>query len=658
MKRVLKISGITLLGLLLLVLSLYGVYWLSAYYSAGKRMGSLGPKAALLQSGGHTYRDLNKNGKLDPYEDRRNPVDLRVEDLLSQMTLEEKAGCMFVGMMGMTESGKTIETPILSSNPLEVMTSNFIPYGSELIAEKKMNSFAPLGAPRPGLMARFNNHLQEMAERTRLGIPVTLASDPRHGVEFNPGIAMAAPGFSPWPGPLGLAATRDTLLVWEFGNVARQEYVACGIRVALHPMADLATEPRWSRVSGTFGEDLSLATAMLRNYIRGFQGDSLHAQSVACMAKHFPGSGTHTEGHEPHFKYGAEQSYSGDNFKYHVDAFAKGTSRAAQIMTSYGIPTGQTSEEVAVAFNRDVISGLLRDSLGFSGVVCTDWNVITDTWFMNLLKGGSSSWGVEGLSPIQRMEKVIRAGADQFGGESSPGLIVQLVREGKITEERINLSVKRVLRDKFRLGLFDNPYVDEDRAEQIAGNSAFEKKGKEAQRKSVVMLKNSGLLPLPPGTKIYAEGIRLPGAIDQFGGRVSSVEEADVIVKHIDTPYEPKDDFLMETFLGQHGRLYFNEEEKSELLSLVSLKPSIVIINLKRPAILTPIIDHTGAFLAEFGTSDEVLMEVLFGRVNPTGKLPFELPSSWQAVEEQLEDQPYDSKDPLFPFGYGLSYAP
>ena len=319
-------------------------------------------------------------------------------------------------------------------------------------------------------------------------------------------------------------------------------------------------------------------------------------------------------------------------------------------MPYYGIPVDQTSEDVAFGFNKDIITGLLRDSLNFDGVVCTDWNIITDTRM-----GEGRAWGVEELTPKQRVKKVLDAGCDQFGGESIPELIVELVKEGQISLPRLDLSVRRILRDKFRLGLFENPYVDAEKATAIAGKEEFRKKGKLAQGNSTVLLKNQSLLPLKEGVKIYASGMSDHEALGKYGTLVDDPEEAEVVLTRLRTPYEERGDYFLESFFHQ-GRLHFSEEEQNEILDLISEKPAIVVINLERPAVLTPIDGEAEAVLAEFGTSDEVLAELLFGKMEPKGKLPFELPSSWEAVQKQLEDVPYDSEDPLYPFGHGLGY--
>jgi beta-glucosidase len=652
MKKLLKITGIVVLSLIGLVL----ITGLVGYQRMGSKANnyykSLGPEAPTLSIDGVTFRDLNKNGRLDIYEDINAPLETRVDDLVGQMTLEEKAGSMFVTMAGISNEGGFLDKPSFSNFPMDLMLPIVLGSGAELFIGKQINNFNILFAPNTPILAKFTNTVQKYGERSRLGIPMSIASDPRHTTENNPGAALFTPSFSQWPSFLGLAATRDTVLVREFGDIARQEYVATGIRVALHPMADLMTEPRWGRSNGTFGEDAYLSAEMTKAYVLGFQGETLGPNSVACMTKHFSGGGPQLDGEDPHFPYGKEQAYPGDNFDYHLIPFTKGAfaANSAQIMPYYGIPMGQTDEDVAFAFNKAIITTLLRDSLGFDGVVCTDWMIISDSGM-----GEARAWGVEELTPLARIQKVIDAGCDQFGGESVPELVIELVNTGQLTEERIDISVKRIMRDKFRLGLFDNPYVDETAAVAITGNDAFRSAGKDAQAKSTVLLKNDNILPLSEGVKVYAKDVFDQEEFAKYAEMVDSPEEADVVVIRINTPFDPRSEYFLESFFHQ-GRLYYTDEELNEILEVIKDKPSIVIANLDRPAILTDIMPATQGLIAEFGTTDEIMAEILFGVRKPEGKLPFELPSSWEAVLEQHEDVPYDSKDPLYPFGHGLRY--
>ncbi len=210
------------------------------------------------------------------------------------------------------------------------------------------------------------------------------------------------------------------------------------------------------------------------------------------------------------------------------------------------------------------------------------------------------------------------------------------------------------MRDKFTLGLFDDPFVDAEKATERTGREEYRALARKAQARSTVLLKNESLLPLKRGTKVYVEGITYPEAFASYGEIVDSPEEAEVVIKRILTPYEPRDDNFLERFFHQ-GRLYYTPEELEDILGVIQSKPSVVIANLERPAILTEIDAASTSLMVEFGTSDEVLAEVLFGE-RSRKKMPFELPSSWEAVEAQLEDVPYDSKDPLYEFGHGLSY--
>jgi len=315
-KSVLRVVTYLISGTVGIVLIAILVFY--SYYGimSSRNMAELGPAAPKLTERGFTFRDLNKNSKLDLYEDTRQPTDKRVGDLLSQMTMAEKAGLMFITMIVMNGDGSLMERPVPSN-----LLSFMFKINSEMVARLKMNHFNTIQDLPAEVMARWNNNIQKMAERSRLGIPVTLASDPRHAAGDNPGANVTTTSFSHWPTPLGLAATRDTVLVREFADIARQEYLSVGIRLALHPMADLATEPRWGRINGTFGEDADLSAAMTKAYILGFQGDSLGAHSVACMTKHFAGRGPQKDGEDAHFPYGKEQAYPGSNFGLSPDSF-------------------------------------------------------------------------------------------------------------------------------------------------------------------------------------------------------------------------------------------------------------------------------------------------------------------------------------------------
>ena len=363
---------------------------------------------------GFAFRDLNKNGHLDPYEDPRLSIEVRVEDLLSQMTLEEKAGMLFQTMITMNPDGSLNE----GGGMLQTLSTR------EMVSQKRMNHFNILHISSSRQMAEWYNRLQALAEETRLSIPVTISSDPRHAFSTNPATSFNAGVFSQWPESLGLAAMNDLALMEAYGDIVRKEYRAVGIRVALHPQVDLATEPRWSRINGTFGEDAERSGKLAAAYIRGMQGMNIGPQSVSCMLKHFPGGGPQKDGEDPHFAWGREQVYPGNNFDYHLKpfeaAFAVGVS---QVMPYYGMPVGLPLEEVGFSFNKGVVTGLLREKYAFDGIVCTDWGLLTDAMIGSDLFP-ARSWGVEHLRVPEKVLKLPDAAVDQFGREACSEVII------------------------------------------------------------------------------------------------------------------------------------------------------------------------------------------------------------------------------------------
>ncbi|MEU1514547.1 glycoside hydrolase family 3 N-terminal domain-containing protein [Streptomyces sp. NPDC005811] len=574
------------------------------------------------------------------YRDPHLPVEQRVEDLLARMTLEEKAGQLFHTMLSMAPGGGLAED------------GPFLRYGTtELVTGRQLTHFNLLGQGDAGAMARWANRMQELAAATRLGIPVTLSTDPRHAFTDNPGASFNSGAFSAWPEPLGLAAIGDAALVERFADTVRREYLAVGFRVALHPQIDLATEPRWSRQSGTFGSGAELSGELVAAYVRGLQGPRLGPRSVAAMVKHFPGGGPQKDGEDPHFPHGKEQVYPGGRREYHLAPFrAAIEAGCSQMMPYYGQPVGTDWEEVGFGFNKDVLTGLLRERLGFDGVICTDWGLLTDAEILGE-PAEARAWGVEHLSVAERAAKALDAGTDQFGGEQCPEVIVELVRSGRIPEERIDASVRRLLREKFVLGLFENPYVDPDRAEETVGAAEFTAAGEAAQRRSLTVLTNGGLLPLRGRPDLYVRGMSAEAAA-AYGNVVADPADAEVAVLRLRTPYEERPG-AFESFFHA-GSLAFGEEELEEILRLLDTVPTVVCVNLERPAVLPEIAERAAALVADYGASDAALLDVAFGLARAEGRLPFELPRSMAAVEASRPDVPNDTEDPVFPYGHGI----
>ena len=606
-------------------------------------LAKLKPEVKTLDIDGMSFRDLNKNNKLDQYEDHRLDTAQRVEDLISQMTLEEKVGTLF--------------HPPVTINPdwMFRLYSLFVDGGklteSEII-NQHINHFNLYGNPKPERLAKKLNSLQKIASRSRLGIPVTISSDPIHEVPNGGGVAsFSLDGFSKWPSQLGLAASQDPSLVKQFAEIAREEYLAVGIRTALHPMADLATEPRWARNFGTFGSDNVLSSKLTMAYMDGFQGETIDSQSVMTMVKHFPGGGPQENGLDPHLFSGRNQIYPGNMFDYHVKPFIDAiNNNLAVIMPYYGITVNQTSENVAIGFNKDLLTTLLRDELGYKGVICSDWGIIN-----------GRHWGVGDLSIEERYIKAIDAGIDQFGGEKDTEVVIELVKKGLMPLSRIDASVKRILKNKFDLGLFDNPYVEVDQVKSRVNTERNIKLGKEAQKQSMVLLKNDSTLPLEKNINIFVDGFNAKSIV--HGNVVSDLKDADVIVSYVHTVFngnQPSgidrlvDNVLSSIFPNQD--LNFSPEILEKLEEFSSIKPLIVIVDLNRPAILDSINQMSSALVGTFGVDETVIFETLFGESKPTGKLPFEIPSSMKEVNEQLEDVPDDTMNPTFKFGFGLTY--
>ena len=643
MINILKNILVILICLIAIVLIYASVNYLKPFERI-KVNNSLYDDVQILTIDKQDFRDLNKNNILDIYEDHRLDAQTRTNDLLSKMSIEEKVGQMF-------------HPPFILKPDLLMFLYEVAIRGNKLtethIVEDNITHFNLYGNPSPFELGSEINHLQKIASRTRLGIPITISSDPIHEVPKGGGVAsFSVDGFSKWPSQLGFAATQDSGLVKKFAEIVREEYLAVGIRTALHPMSDLATDPRWARNFGTFGSNANLSSDMTLAYMDGFQGKNINNDSVLTMVKHFPGGGPQEDGLDAHLFSGRNQIYPGNNFNYHLIPFKKAIKNNLKvIMPYYGVPVGQTNEEVAMAFNDYIISDLLRNDLGYDGVICSDWGIIT-----------GRHWGVGDLSIEERYKKSLQAGIDQYGGENNPSYILNLVENNNVSEQRINESVRKILVNKFELGLFDNPYIDEDMIHKRVNTIENIKAGIEAQRRSIVLLENDGVLPLKQETKIFVDGLD-KNIASEFGKLVGNIEDADIVIMYIHTVFNGNqesglnrafDNFLSTLF--PNGDLNFNDEILSKVRNYSAEKDLIVVVDLNRPAILASIKDNVSGLIGTFGVEDRVIFEGLYGEFNPTGKLPFDIPSSMESVLNQKEDLPDDALNPTYRYGYGSSY--
>ncbi|HUL98855.1 MAG TPA: glycoside hydrolase family 3 N-terminal domain-containing protein, partial [Mycobacterium sp.] len=323
---------------------------------------------------------------------------------------------------------------------------------------------------------------------------------------------------------------------------------------------------------------------------------------------------------------------------------------AAEVMPYYGMPVGTPWEEVGFGFNKSVITALLREEIGFDGIVCTDWGLISDHPELGDV-GVARAWGVEHLSREDRVVRVLEAGVDQFGGEDCTDVLLSVIRAGRVSESRIDESVRRLLRMKFDLGLFDRPFIDEDHAAITLGRADFRETGLAAQRDSLTLLTNAELLPLTRGAKVFAPEIP---SLDGYGEKVDSPGEADVAVLRIKAPFEPAAEGMAALF--HHGSLEFGAHEVQRVLGVCAEVPTVVDVYMDRPAVLTPFVDAAGAIIVNFGVSEAALLDVLFGESGPLGSLPFDLPRSDAAVAASRTDVAFDTVDPVFRFGHGLRY--
>ncbi len=622
-----------------------------------------------LSIDGLQFKDLNKNGKLDVYEDWRQTPQARAKDLIAQMTLAEKAGAMMHGTL--RTGGPMGAVGFGGSYELEQIRP--------LVVDAKVNSFITRLQAAPRQMAEENNKLQELAEASRLGIPLTISTDPRHHFQYTLGTSSNGSGFTQWPETLGFAAVGNAALMQRFGEIARQEYRAVGIHMVLSPQADLATEPRWSRIIGTFGEDAQLAKRMVQAYVIGFQKGSngLNKDSIITVVKHWVGYGAQPEGFDGHSSYGKYAVFPKNNLAYHVIPFTGAfAANVAGVMPTYPILrnvtlNGKPLEAVGAGFSRQLLTDELRGRYKFNGVIVSDWAITNDCTgpcVDGLPPGQPPSpayigmpWGVETLTRAERFVKGVNAGLDQFGGTEDSRILVEAVQAGKLTEARLAESAYRVMLQKFQQGLFENPFVDAAQTETSAGRAAFVKEALDAQSRSLVLLENKNkTLPLSDKIKkLYLHNINPQAARDYGFTVVDKPENADLALIRATAPFERLHPNYFFGSRMHEGDLGFKDGNADyEAIKAASAKvPTVVTVYLDRPAILTNVKDKVAVLLGNFGVSDAALFDVLTGKAAPQGRLPFELPSSMAEVKAQAEDAPHDTAHPLYRFGFGLTFA-
>lgn len=632
----------------------------------------------IITVGGQQFRDLNANGQVDAYEDWRLSTDDRVADLVERMTLLEKASLMMISSYNANNTPPAID--------------------------RGNRYFIVRDDPEPSALAERHNTLQQRAEGTRLGIPNVMASNPRNHVaaESIAGHAEAAGGqLSDWPSEPGLGATNDPALVKEFAQIAAREWRAVGIHKGYMYMADVATEPRWTRANGTFGEDADLASDMISAVVEGFQGEDLGPTSVALTTKHFPGGGPRVEGTDPHFEWGQTNEYptAGSLFEYHLPPFrAAIEAGTSSIMPYYARPENdgtaeqlpqhlwfsptQQFEEVGMAFNERMITGLLREELGFQGYVNSDTGAV-----------GSENWGVKDLTLAEQYAKAINAGTNMFSGGADPTEVVNAVNTGLVAESKIDTSVSFLLAEIFDLGLFEDPYTDPAEAQAIGDSVESQARANEAHRKSLVLLRNGGAeqwasAPLPitaaeeSDVKLYIEVFRRDQQAEQTAAVRQSVAELWPEVELVDNPAQATHSLLWvvpslawnrDDTLGSPPSvvLGLNEDTRIDVDRINAVQSqvdtNIVVLNATNPWLIDNIEAQADAIVTSFNTRTDALLGLVRGEFDPSGKLPWGLPKDLGAVQQNASDVPsyaetfeYDFVDAAgneYAFGYGLKYS-
>lgn len=693
---------------------------------------------AIIAQDRYAFKDLNKNGSLDSYEDWRLPVTERAKDLASKMSLEDIAGLMLYSSHQSIPSGsRGYGSSVYNGKPFEesgAASSDLSDGQKKFLTDDHLRHVLITSVESPAVAAQWNNNAQAFAESLYLGIPVNTSSDPRHGsdsyAEFNAGAGGA---ISMWPGTLGIAASFDPELMKQFGEIGSVEYRALGITTALSPQIDLATEPRWSRFDGTMGEDPDLTTDLARAYVDGFQssdGGDWGTQSVNAMIKHWPGGGPEEGGRDGHFGYGAYAVYPGKNIKDHLQPFTEGafklngpTKMASAVMPYYTISDGE-GEAVGNGFNKYLLTDVLRGEYGYEGVICTDWGITNDVKAVDKFEG--KSWGVETMTIAERHYKAIAAGVDQFGGNNDMGPVIEAYNMGvaehgaEAMRSRFEASAVRLLTNIFRVGLFENPYLDVAETSKIVGNSEFMKAGFNAQLKSIVMLKNQkNTLPIKDKKKVYIPQRYVAPSTNWWGMTseekmvdpynlevvakyfdvVSTPEEADFALVGIYSPDggvgynrtdlekggngyvpinlqygdytantarevslaggSPLEDFTNRSYKGKSVKTINTTDMQlvNETKKKMGNKPVIVSVKVSKPMVFSEIEKSASSILIHMGVQDQALMEIITGAAEPSALLPFQMPADMLTVEAQFEDVPRDMQPYIDSEGNSYDFA-
>lgn len=613
---------------------------------------------SVLEVDGYQFIDLNGNGELDVYEDWRQDAETRAADLVSQMTVREKIAQMQHPTYLPRADGKI--APYLKEYCSE--------YGIGMLLIRELNSVEAA--------ATTMNTIQEYAESSRLGVPVLVSMDSVHGLSYVSGATVT-------PHNLALAATRDEALVTKLAEIARDEHLAVGVRMTLSPEADIASEPRWGRVMETFGEDPDLVTQMVTAQVVAFQNgrDGLNTGSIVACMKHFPGAGPQMEGKDTSPIISSEET-----LQIHLKPYYAALEvNVASIMPYYSVPLALDMENSAIG-SKATLQDLLRDEMGFTGIIQTDWGMI---WAIQEALGTMTGEEVSDEEAI--LIGVTQSRVDGIGGESIRliDLMEEYTQEGKIDEVILTAAATRIVKVKFEMGMFENPYCDVDYAVSFVGNEENQKVNLQAAREAMTLLKNDGALPLNPDAKqtilvcgprafdtdslvggwsSAQDGLTIADAVAAYAGENTTVltekedvgvikelaQQADVIIVSIGEP-----SYQHDPVWGYDTLEIVQSQQEILEAAVASGKTVITVVTGGRPYILTWCDENTNAILEAYypGAKGGIaIAETLFGMNNPTGKTPMQFPRNMESVNAQEGDVSFDLENPLYDYGFGLSY--
>lgn len=584
----------------------------------------------LIEADGYQFKDMNKDGTLQPYEDWRLTPQERTDDLLSRLS----------------DSQKGAQMAHITLNTLK--ESNFTNFGVGFAL-----CYTYFGQSKETAVNQMN-YIQALCEENEFGIPVVFSMDSVMGCSWINGATIL-------PDAITLAATGDAALVEEMANIQREEMKALGVRISLSPNADLATDPRWGRNQETYGEDVELAKEMVKAAITGLQGgtEGVNENGVIACVKHFPGSGPQTDGVD-----GTPLVFDDETFPMHLSIFEAALEVNPGMIMPYGYSTvpylGGDAVENYAHESSVVMNDVLRGKLGYKGIIQTDW----------------------GLNHIVAMQ----AGADVMGGMGTRD-VARMV--DTVSPDELSDRCGRLLLAKFQLGVFENPFVDAEEVAAKVGTEESYQKAMTAAERAMTLVKYENQQPLEGQQIIVAgalakdvdalssgwklneergmetEGKSILEAITNRAGteHVTYIEDDSQVAASY--PENTTAIVVVGEATGTHQgawgdrNLEFPMEQTDLVKALKRAGVNVVsVVLMGRPYVMTPVTDASDAVMIAYRpgvtAGAEAVAHALFGDSAIEGRLPWQIPQTIEQVLLQREDLPKDIENPLYDYGFGI----